>query len=501
MLYDTLIKYCSLFLHKMDKENIRLFLETSPQYPNLLSVIQTLQYAKLDIQAGQCNWEHLRNLESPFLLHVYVKSQEALIISKWDLDFDVLRVLNPQNSKWETKEKIYLDNIWDGVVIYTNAKTIKDSYFKKILLLVFCVIVFCSILVILKQYGLSCFFVLPVVIGLIVSFCAYWRKYVAEIEIVEKICNKSSMFNCNAVENSMYGNLKGMSMSCMALSFFISQLICMTVYISLEMSDVLYSLYFVSAIVFIPIAFYSLYSQIKIGKTCPLCMMILICVCAEALLYINMSKWHLSFEVLVLWAIMNTCVLYLLQLSQHIRQNKQEQLKEKMQLLKLKRKKEIILLESSLIEPILTPIWFGMEKAPINITTIISPGCIHCRKVVSELLTLIDKGVKFRWNIVLGKVLNEDAGEIEAWVHSYISNKKKFFQNLRLWSKNQKFLLQRFSRINNQDVKVHEISNEFENQIKSLNVVGFPKIVLNDRLLSTVYSIKDLEFIITDLSQ
>ena len=34
----------------------------------------------------------------------------------------------------------------------------------------------------------------------------------------------------------------------------------------------------------------------------------------------------------------------------------------------------------------------------------------------------------------------------------------------------------------------------------SLNIIGFPQIVLNDRLLSTIYTTKDLEYIITDLS-
>lgn len=60
MLYQTLITYGKLFLRNIDKNDIRIFLESSPQYPNLLSVIQTLQYAGLDAQAGQCDWEYLK---------------------------------------------------------------------------------------------------------------------------------------------------------------------------------------------------------------------------------------------------------------------------------------------------------------------------------------------------------------------------------------------------------------------------------------------------------
>ena len=76
MLYDTLIKYLSLFFIKMDKEDTRLFLESSPQYPNLLSVMQTLEYIKFDAKVGKCSWDYLKNLESPFLLHISINTQE-----------------------------------------------------------------------------------------------------------------------------------------------------------------------------------------------------------------------------------------------------------------------------------------------------------------------------------------------------------------------------------------------------------------------------------------
>lgn len=49
MLLETLVKYSSLFFHKIDKTDIRLFLESSPQYPNLLSVVQTLRYLDTDV--------------------------------------------------------------------------------------------------------------------------------------------------------------------------------------------------------------------------------------------------------------------------------------------------------------------------------------------------------------------------------------------------------------------------------------------------------------------
>ncbi|MCI5560565.1 MAG: DsbA family protein [Phocaeicola sp.] len=158
-------------------------------------------------------------------------------------------------------------------------------------------------------------------------------------------------------------------------------------------------------------------------------------------------------------------------------------------------------MESSPIELIKSPMWFGKEKASINITTIISPSCQHCRKVVFELLTLIEKGIDFRWNIMLGKIMNEDSQKIEMWVQEYISDKNKFLKSLHLWSNERTRCLHYSLNSVNQDIRVSEICYDFEYKMKKLNVLGFPQIVLNDRLLSTIYTAKDLEFIIADLSQ
>ena len=42
ILSQTIIKYIRLFVQGINENDIRIFLESSPQYPNLLSVVQTL---------------------------------------------------------------------------------------------------------------------------------------------------------------------------------------------------------------------------------------------------------------------------------------------------------------------------------------------------------------------------------------------------------------------------------------------------------------------------
>ena len=58
VLSQTIIKYSRLFVQGINENDVRIFLESSPQYPNLLSVVQTLQYANLHVQVGQCDWDY-----------------------------------------------------------------------------------------------------------------------------------------------------------------------------------------------------------------------------------------------------------------------------------------------------------------------------------------------------------------------------------------------------------------------------------------------------------
>ncbi|MGN0514824.1 MAG: vitamin K epoxide reductase family protein, partial [Lachnospiraceae bacterium] len=499
VLSQTIIRYSRLFVQGINENDVRIFLESSPQYPNLLSVVQTLEYANLHVQVGQCDWDYLRNLDSPFLLHIVLKSQETLIISKWDTKSNCLNVLNPKSNKWEIKNKEYFEGIWDGVVIYTNARTARNGWTSTKMSLLLLIVAFTIVTQVLtRQQDIPFIYILPIIIGFIVSLCAYWRKNISEIGIIEKICHRSSITDCDAVEKSSYASWNGLTMNNMALSFFVSQSICIIISVVLEANDILNTIYLMSVIVFIPIAIYSVYGQIKVGKICPLCLMILICILLEAFIFMCLPIHFVNVRVIIVFGMISICILYLLHFCEHTRRNQQEQLNTTIQLLKLKRKTEIILLESSQIEPIITPMWFGKENSSLNITTIISPSCKHCRKVVFELLLLIEKGVKFRWNVVLGKMMSHDSEKIKIWVQKYISDKNKFSHDLYLWSNEQIQSLQCVQKAVVNDEQISKICNNFDTQIERLNISVFPQIMLNNRLLSSIYTIRDLEFIIAD---
>lgn len=499
MLSHTLIKYSKLFLHNINTKDIRIFLESSPLYPNLLSVLQTLQYVGLEAQAGQCDWEYLKNIKTPFLLHLRIKYHETLVISIWDHTHNTLKILHPTKDIWETKNKEDIKNVWDGVVIYTDAIQIRNIRPQKNLLTGVSIASFILILcTVITKWRNEFIYALPILLGMVASLCVYWQNYISPINIVDKICHSSSMTDCDAVEKSQYSKFGGLNMSCMAASYFLSQLSCLMVSWGYGISNAIYTMYLIAAIVVLPMTAYSVYSQYKVGKICPMCIIIMACVILQTALFCYMPTLSVNLWVLTIWTSCAICFLCLLTLFSQIRLTKQNNLNTKIENLKLKRNKDIFLLESSYAEQIKATMKLGRDTAKINVTTIISPSCKHCRKVVSELLSLAERDIKFQWNIVLGKTTEMDSEIIKIWIQSYLSDKDKFIHELHLWSigKTQSLYCKFITDPNN--YKVNEIIQENDREIERLNISGFPRIILNDRLLSSVYSMEDLEFIIAD---
>lgn len=501
MLTETLTKYSSLFLQNIDKNDIRIFLESSPLYPNLLSVLQTLQYVGLDVHAGQCDWEYMSNLKSPFLLHINIKSKETLAISRWNPDLNVLEILHPARNKWETNSKEDIADVWDGVVIYTDVTPIRNVIAKKDLMLVVSIVLFVLVVCVLfEKHGVNAIYASPVLLGLAVSACIYRQNYVSPIGIVDKICHSSSVADCDAVTKSGYGNLGGISMSSLALSYFLSQLSCLLMAYALGLTNPTYTLDLVSTIVVVPVTVYSAYSQWKIKKICPLCLIILACVIIQAAVFVYIPSGTINLGLLTVWVACAVCYLCLFTLYSHNRLNQHENLGTRIENLKLKRSKDVLLMKSSSAGHVKAPISLGVETSRINVTTIISPSCRHCRKIVSELLSLTEQKIEFRWNIILGTTAINDPEKIKIWIQSYIYDKNKFIQDLYLWSSGRIRNLSYKSGTDPHDSKVKEMCRDNDRQIENLNISGFPQIILNGRLLSPVYSTEDLELMIFDQS-
>jgi hypothetical protein len=188
----------------------------------------------------------------------------------------------------------------------------------------------------------------------------------------------------------------------------------------------------------------------------------------------------------------------ILQCIHIIKRDESETLYYRISMLLIKRKKETILTNSRPITRPITPIRLGNNAARVRITAFVSPNCVHCRKTIFQLLTMIHKGVDFQMEIILGESTKYDSQVIDSWIKSYLSDKNTFFEELFLWSSGS--TKQSVSKSNklSKDNEIYRITMIFKDEIRNLNIDRFPRIILNDRLLSTIYTHKDIEYIIWD---
>ncbi len=499
MLTQTLITYTSLFLRKFDKTALRIFLETSPQYPNLVSVIHTLHYMGISASAGQCDWSYLRNLKSPFLLHMKMRGKDALIIAKYDEDSEGVKVYSPKTKKWETKTEKDILNVWDGIVIFTEAIPLKNKVTNSPIGAAIAGVgigVLIAVVLILSKVSITD--IMPLIIGLIVSGISYLRNYIAPISAIEKLCHISEATDCRKVEESAYSSIFGVKLSALAFAFFLSQLVCVGVSGFIQIPHMVYNLYFISTVMVVPAGIYSAYSQIKVTKACPLCIVIVLCMATEAILFLLSDSMPIQAGALLLWACTALIITGYLHLIRIVSASRRDELASRLQANRLKRKKSVMHSESIGVNKPLSPLWLGNEKAPVEITTIISPGCNHCRKVVGKFLALVEKGYSFRWNIILGRRSKEDEDLIGNWIQRYLSDKDSFKEYLSSWSvgKNPKSSGVRIKE--SEEDRVSEINRIFNQGISEMKITGFPRIIRNDRLLSPIYTKDDLEFLIMD---
>ncbi|WP_285826865.1 vitamin K epoxide reductase family protein [Bacteroides acidifaciens] len=388
---------------------------------------------------------------------------------------------------------------WDGVVIYTTDHQI-NLHFRTTIGIILSVITCLGLLVLFKTniLNIEILFYSPLILGFAISCCLYLKSEMADGGMIDKLCHISKVADCKRVEDSKYSSVFDFKMDCLAFSFFIAQVICVSVSYLFGISDVLYPLYFISTVISFPTIAYSVYGQLKVRNICPLCVIVALCIATEAVMFICWDNQETNMSVIILYGCIFLISLATLQYNSNIRNKVNDLFADSINLLKLKRKKEIVLIESTLTKPMNSPIGFGNETSTSNVTTIISPSCNQCRKVMSEFIALRQKGLDFKWNIILGQTTPADGDIIEEWINRFLTDKKKFFDDLILWSNGVAQMSPPISQNPIKDTDSFRIRQSFDRQIADLNITGFPKIILNNRLLSSIYTSSDIEFLITD---
>lgn len=499
MLTQTLIKYCHLFLQNPDKDSLRISLESSPFYPSLLSVMQALRHVGLETKVGKCDWEILKTLESPFLLHMKSRDRQKLLIAKWYSHRNCLKILNPRHNRWELRTADDINNHWDGIVIYTETPQLKCPNCKNIIFIFILVLILTvSAIFTIPDFAIDFLYYIPLILGWITSYFLYSELYKDSNHLIYRLCHISYITDCNRVDDSKYSSIAGLKLNCLVLSFFTSQAICGMLGFLFKSDNALDSLYLIATISASPIILYSIYGQYRIKHICPLCIIAVICLVAECIIFISKSDTHADINFVVLFSLVFITLAIIFQYIYNIKCKEHAQLDDSINYLKLKRKETTILSESRPVGSFYSPIAYGDKSQITHVTTIISPNCRYCQRLVSVITALYMRGLNFRWDIIIGQTTHNDQNDVDNWIECYYTDKKVFFENLTQWCNKSTQLPPMPSDPQIEETEKSAIKHSFTKQIAALKITGFPQIILNDRLLSPIYKAKDIEFLIID---
>ena len=125
---ETVYQFCKLYNPQLQKDKIRILLESSPFYPSVLSVYRALLSCKIDCNVVKTDIHGLLSLHQTMLLHIKEKENDKLVLVKSLKDEQAVYYDSFKQQYHVINTQVLLSS-WDGVIIYSCATEQKrDRY-------------------------------------------------------------------------------------------------------------------------------------------------------------------------------------------------------------------------------------------------------------------------------------------------------------------------------------------------------------------------------------
>jgi len=483
-----------LFLNDIHTNRKELFkvLFSSPVFPSLASISQTLSYYGLHNNAFVADLKHLLRLKNVIVHSIEKEEGHFYILTQ--IDCNTVTLYDGDETKISLEE---FTVIWDGVVLIVEEKE-NVNIKRSIIAFPFCCLGFWGFLLLYFFFTTTKFtidFILDS-IGLTLSVVLL-RQH---LRIFEKtsFCQIGKNVDCNYVaDRNPLQRWLPIDLAIVGVFFFLFNLLsllivgatsCISGYITL-----------VAAIFMM---FLSIYQVFKIKKYCLYCLGITIVVFAK--LCISVLSFNAKHIYLLPKFVIATIIAYLFSYLIYKMMSYDKLLfNNDIELLRIKRNPSTIknyFVQSHSIVPTEEMMEFGNKYADIVITTFISLHCRHCQKVVSEVIQLIDKFPKrFLWRVAIQGISSNDIND-KVFVQLntrqlhilqlYISDKKRCLKAMRLWN---------FKNITDCSEELITKYRFQQKNIEKMRIMHYPTIWVNGIVLPQEYSISDLQYINQEL--
>lgn len=508
--FNYLFQYLEKENIVIDKSEFDFQIQSHPDYPTLLSVVDTLSFFNIKNGVLQVDYAEIDALPDHFVALLNLDGQQLCFIEKKGESYIYKKVSNT------TDEYTLSPEVWSGFILLLEKPenevlpTASKKSFSWVLP-VLCFVLFSSYLFYTPSNLITkLFFVFPA-IGILFSIAALKDLFGTKIKLLNSFCNMASSTSCSTVVNSdKWKIFEIINFSDLSVVFFVSQLTGFFSLLLLGDTAAYFSIQKVLLLGALPILLLSLYFQKMVEKKwCPICLTIMSVVLLELIYLFVFENTVFAFSpvsIIVFSLVVLTVVTIWISLKEIL--IKQKELKE-YQLKAIRFEKNYDVFRNSLLakektEMLQSPLLFGNRESSIKIVLISNPFCGYCKDAHTVIETILEKySDDVKIELVLKADLereNEHSVKLfRSLINIYMNEgEKSFLTALQAWFENTNLTawLERFPR---------NITSEFDSifdfQYKWCEENDFnftPAILINGYEYPKMYDRKTLPFFIKD---
>lgn len=493
-------------------------LEEHPNFPSFLSLHFLLKKLNIDNIALRSDYDELQHkLPKPLVVHAITNVELFLVLAK--VDEHQVYVINDKN-KYEIIPKDSFLKMWTKNVLIVDTENInykipslKEHFLSKLeiirkpfLLLSFIFILICLVFNNgLERNILNYIYLCLYSIGICLATLLLTEQFDKNKILLKKYCTPSSQKNidCESVLDSKGAYFLGIfSWSDLGFIFFIIHFLIILLF-PVEFANSIAIIISFPASIYV---FYSLYYQKFVIKNwCKLCLWVqatlvalfiisLIAFDSNVFHKIFYSKYLWSYSLLILFIIISYVIIKPLIFS-------------KLKYPILKKEHKNLIHDPSIINLIqnkypsipsdnIYKIELGNINACNSLTVVFSPICSPCIKELNKIFSFItdEKNLKIYLVFLIADDDNSTATIALNLLKEYIKDKQSFINVMKTYIDN--FPNSKNQYVNEQiaDEAINEILLSHLNWCKKNKIYNTPTLIMNDRYLSPIYTLDDVDY-------
>lgn len=350
------------------------------------------------------------------------------------------------------------------------------------------------------------------VMGGILCFGVMMQSSSLYYSIFDNFCIANTRFDCQRLDLGRWGVLfRKVNLGRIGFVYFVSCALATMLAVCSPNSSVIYGWLYKTSMGLLLLAIVSILYQLLAKQFCLLCLGIMGVVLANGALAFPFQGISLSFSLdvglfFLMVVLASSGFLYM---CEYYAGAKQRTISTRINELRIKRTQSVLkyfFMTKSMLPTNEYSIMLGNSKAPLTITTYLSPWCKNCMKVALEMIGLLYKYSDYiNWQIYFDGVKTTSVNEVnlpQLYLCRYLTSGEDINRKLtvlKYWYKKKsiKGLLSKFE-IPTKDIEV--ILERFNKQLDVMaNEKQVPIVWINNRSFPSCYSLKDLPYVLLDL--